>query len=152
MNSKQIIFGVALIAFCCVSLSSSIKCYVCEDKKSCKNPKQLECNVMLAQNTQAYLSAFHKGVNASATSPFYDCFTEYIQNSANKYYYKGCTYSNIEGCKLPLNEFLTSSKFKQECHQCRDKNGCNPAGRVNIELMSVFATIFIGFVARRVWY
>ncbi|KNC27276.1 hypothetical protein FF38_09583 [Lucilia cuprina] len=107
--------------------SSSIECYVCEDKKSCKNPKKLECNPMLAKNTLTYLMAFHKGVNATA----------------NKYYYKGCTYSNIEGCKLPLNEFLTSSLLKQECYQCRDKNGCNPAGRVNIELMSVFATTVI---------
>ncbi|XP_065364170.1 uncharacterized protein LOC135957365 isoform X1 [Calliphora vicina] len=151
MNSKQIMFGVALIAFCCVSLSSSIKCYVCEDKKTCNKPKQLECNPMLAGNTQAYLLAFHKGASGNTTSAFYECFSEYIENPTNKYYYKGCTYAIVEGCKLPLNDFLISNKFKHECNQCRDKNGCNPAGRADIGPMTVIAAIIMGFVTRRVW-
>lgn len=53
---------------------------------------------------------------------------------------------------MPLNDFLTGNKFKQECYQCRDKNGCNPAGRADIELMTVFAAIITGFSARRVWH
>ncbi|XP_037807609.1 uncharacterized protein LOC119601026 isoform X3 [Lucilia sericata] len=144
MNSKQIIFGVALIAFCCVSLTFSIKCYVCDNKKSCKRPPLKECNPELANRTRTYIFAFHKDASTNATSQFYECFQEYIETRSTDYYYKGCTYDNIEGCKLPLDNVFENSK--QECYQCNDKNGCNPAGRIQIEFMTLIATIVMGFV------
>ncbi|KAM7347132.1 uncharacterized protein ACRADG_006795 isoform 1-T1 [Cochliomyia hominivorax] len=151
MNSTKIVFGVALIAFCYISLSYSIKCYVCDTKKSCESPELLECNPKLANRTREYIYAFHKNATLNATSPFYECFREYIETPNTNYYYKGCTYATIKGCNLPLNEQIMSSQYKQECYQCNYKQGCNPANYNKIELRTLLAAIFVGLTVRLGW-
>ncbi|XP_037807595.1 uncharacterized protein LOC119601019 [Lucilia sericata] len=151
MNSKQIIFGVALIAFCCISLSYSLKCYVCDNKENCKHAQLNECNPSLANNTRSYLQKFHTGVNPNATSHFYECFRENIQTTNGEYYYKSCVYSYLDSCTLPLSPYISSITKKHDCKQCRD-NGCNPAGRVGVDVMAGFATIIVAFILRYVWH
>ncbi|KAI8124224.1 hypothetical protein CVS40_5231 [Lucilia cuprina] len=142
----QMLFGYEL----CTEYSNSdyhpisIKCYVCDDKKSCKRPSLKECNPKLANRTRTYIFAFHKDASTNATSTVYECFQEYIETPSTDYYYKGCTYANIKGCELPLDNVFENCK--RECNQCNDKNGCNPAGHFQIEFMTLIATILMGFV------
>ncbi|XP_065364171.1 uncharacterized protein LOC135957365 isoform X2 [Calliphora vicina] len=151
MNSKQIMFGVALIAFCCVSLSTSLKCYVCDSRVSCKKPELLECNQKLASDTLTYLQKFHTGIDTSVTSNTYKCLLENTDTTTSKNYYRGCIYPNVLDCNLP--SLSTEGDLKMhECRQCNDRDGCNPAGRAHIGLMTVIATIVLGFVTRSVWH
>ena len=57
--------------------------------------------------------------------------------------YKGCAYTYANGCNLPLNPNISYAVIKQDCKQCSGKDGCNPAGRINIEVMTVFLTVII---------
>ncbi|XP_037807610.1 uncharacterized protein LOC119601026 isoform X4 [Lucilia sericata] len=149
MNSKQIIFGVALIAFCCVSLSNSLRCFVCNSKETCKKPQLYDCNSNLASNTRNYLQQFHSGVNKNSTSPFFECFKEFIETATNENYYRNCIYANVNGCTLPLSSYISSSTMKRECKQCNGI-GCNPASRVGVNVMTVFAAIVVAFILRYV--
>ncbi|XP_037807607.1 uncharacterized protein LOC119601026 isoform X2 [Lucilia sericata] len=151
MNSKQIIFGVALIAFCCVSLSNSLRCFVCNSKDTCKKAQLYDCNSGLANNTRTYLHQFHSGLNPNATSPFFECFKEYIKTTTGEYYYRNCVYANTNGCTLPLSPYISSTTKKHDCKQC-NSNGCNPASRVGVDVMTVFATLVAAFILRYVWH
>ncbi|XP_023293531.2 uncharacterized protein LOC111676785 isoform X2 [Lucilia cuprina] len=151
MNSKQLIFGVALIAFCCVSLSYSLRCFVCNSKETCKKANLYDCNSELANNTRIYMNQFHSGPHPNKTSPFYECFSEYIQTTTGDYYYKNCVYSNVNVCGTPYSPYISPIIKKPYCKQC-NTNGCNPADRVGINVMTVFATIIVAFILRYVWH
>ncbi|KAM7347133.1 uncharacterized protein ACRADG_006795 isoform 2-T2 [Cochliomyia hominivorax] len=151
MNSTKIVFGVALIAFCYISLSFSLKCFVCNSKDSCKKAQLYQCDPSLANATRSYVQIYHSGVHPNATSPYYECFKEYIKTSNNvEYYYKGCSYNNVQGCRLPFSNAV-GSPTKHDCKQC-SSDGCNPASRSQIDVITVFATLIVTAILRYVWH
>ena len=66
-------------------------------------------------------------------------------------YFRGCAYIFVNGCNLAVNPPAGQSLKARECIQCSDRDGCNTAGRINIDVMTVFATVIIIGLLRYVW-
>ncbi|XP_013102567.1 uncharacterized protein LOC106083850 isoform X2 [Stomoxys calcitrans] len=131
-------------------MAYAIRCYSCDTKKACKSPKKVECNNGLANTTRAYLDFHHTGINPNTTSPFIECMQERIKSNQGEFEYKGCVYSNINVCQLPLRDFHTSGRYERTCAKCNDKDLCNPAGRASISGFALIATVVMGLLVRKI--
>ncbi|XP_005179725.1 uncharacterized protein LOC101890994 [Musca domestica] len=151
MNSSKVLLIVGLIAISCVTFSYAIKCYSCNTKDSCKSPKKVECTTSLANQTSTYLDIHHTGVNLNQTSPYLQCFYENIKSNYGDVRYKGCVYSTINACELPLRPAHNSGSVTRSCGKCDNKNYCNPAGRANIGAVVMVAIVLVGLVGRSIW-
>ena len=79
-------------------------------------------------------------------NPFFFCL------ASTAIQYKGCAYTYADGCNLPLNPNIAYAVIKRDCKQCGDTDGCNPADRIDIEVMTVFAAVIIASFLRYLWH
>uniref|UniRef100_A0A1L8EFL6 Secreted protein n=1 Tax=Haematobia irritans TaxID=7368 RepID=A0A1L8EFL6_HAEIR len=151
MNTSKVLCIVAFIAICCFTYTYAIKCYSCDSKDSCKSAKKADCTYLLANNTRSYLDMHHTGVNPNTTSPNMECFGETIKSNAGEFHYKGCVYSNINACQLPLRDIHAAGTTTRSCIKCNNKDLCNPAGRASLSSVAMISTVIMGVVARYIW-
>uniref|UniRef100_A0A1I8Q031 Protein sleepless n=1 Tax=Stomoxys calcitrans TaxID=35570 RepID=A0A1I8Q031_STOCA len=151
MNSSKSFFAVGFTALCFFTYSYAIKCYSCESQSSCNSPRKVECNYQLANDTRSYLNIHHTEVNPNTTSPDMECLRENIKSNYGEYFYKGCIYTNIKACQLPLREIHSPNSTHHECDMCNFGDFCNPAGRTSFNIFVLVDTIIMGVIARYIW-
>ncbi|XP_065363140.1 uncharacterized protein LOC135956535 [Calliphora vicina] len=100
---------------------------------------------------------FGVGHVRSSFIPHYQVIQLHAYNINPKFYSIKCyIYVYKQSCKSPklkdCNTILANrTRSYAFALNFRDKNGCNPAGRADIGLMTVMTAIIMGFVISRVW-
>ena len=129
-----------------------------------------DCSPKLANDTLAYLSIYHKNIDSNSISNSYDCFREYLKvgkcstyptnlishhivtvftysfAGSNEYYYRSCVYANVNGCNATLADYILSSSHVQDCYQCSGRDGCNPAGYIKLDMLTILSTIIMAAI------
>ncbi|XP_011182391.1 uncharacterized protein LOC105212223 [Zeugodacus cucurbitae] len=147
MRTAQVLVTLAVFGICCLTFANTLKCFSCNGSKDCKKPNKLECNSKLANDTRTYLNTLYTGVpGMNITSPNFECMRDWLKTSSNEFQYKGCVYSNYLSCTYAVNPYY-SQRYERACNQC-NRDGCNPAARVNGSLMTVLTVIFATVLLR----
>ncbi|XP_037932513.1 uncharacterized protein LOC119667291 [Teleopsis dalmanni] len=150
MISSKIICALAIISFCCISMSFSLNCYFCVNKNDCQKPKTHQCNQVTANQTRQYIGIHHTNVNQNVTSPYFECWTETINSNSGEFKYKGCTYTNVRGCEYQLQSYHANNLKNYKCNQC-SKDKCNFAVRANVNTVTLGAALLLLAVGKYVW-
>ncbi|XP_067640788.1 uncharacterized protein [Eurosta solidaginis] len=153
MNKAQVLVGLTFLAFCCITLTTSLNCYICDSSQgqNCSSPTNIQtCNATLAQSTVtyglSYTNASFQQLNVSSSS--FACVNDYITSpNSVPHYYLGCAYKNLEICSLGTRV----PNSNRTCITCSgDKcNFRNPADRTMGSIFTVgTAAIALAFISK----
>ncbi|XP_004521063.1 uncharacterized protein LOC101455089 [Ceratitis capitata] len=152
MFINKTLFVLVIIACTCLSfgLVSSLKCYSCTSVEDCKKAKKLECTYDLANKTLLnHLNFYYLNVPTANTTNSLQCLRDWLQTPQGPVEHKGCIYSGIYSCTYAVRpQFQRNST--RVCHQCQ-KDGCNPAGRANVNLPTVALAIMMLLLFKFAW-
>ena len=62
--------------------------------------------------------------------------------------YRGCIFSNVQGCTFPLRDFWANSLHDRSCNQCLTDLCNNPAGKATIGTLTVVGVALMGITSK----
>ncbi|XP_049310817.1 uncharacterized protein LOC105234197 isoform X1 [Bactrocera dorsalis] len=156
MKAAGHFFTLAFVVCCCLSfgLVSGLKCFSCTSNFDCLKPIKLHCTDQLANETLSHLKKYYLNVPSANITRDMNCFSDWLTTATAHVEHKGCIYSSVYNRTYTLRPEFQSPWMRNpryRSYRLCNRDGCNPAARAGVSLLTIVSAIIVTVLASAVW-